>query len=361
MDVEAEKFRKITMRVLTMQLNSITVMDLIAFGGAAIGTIIAVNEFIKGRISFSQSFIIIMLSSEFFIPLRLLGSFFHIAMNGMAASEKIFRILDMEAPEKGYKKIEKDPQSILFKKLSFSYEEDRPIIKDASFEMKKGQIVSFVGESGSGKSTMAKLIMGKNKGYIGDIMIDEKELSSIREKSIMENITLVDNKSYLFKGTIRENLAMGNKIVTDEEMEEVLKKVNLYDFLSGEKGLDTILLEKGSNLSGGQHQRLALARAILKDSPIYIFDEATSNIDMESEKKIMDIIYELAKEKTIILISHRLANVVDSDKIYVFKKGYIVEEGSHEELLSRQTIYQKLYRSQYKLENFAAEGGTLYA
>lgn len=356
MDVEAEKFRKITMRVLTMQLNSISVMDLIAFGGAAIGTIIAVNEFIKGSISFSGAFIIIMLSSEFFIPLRLLGSFFHIAMNGMAASDKIFNILDMEVPKKGSENLETDPESIEFKDVDFAYEVNRPIIKKHSFKILKNQIVSFVGESGSGKSTIANLIMGKNKDYSGNITIGEKELSRITEKSIMKNITLVDNNSYLFKGTVRENLAMGNKTLTDEEMEKALKKVNLYDFLSTESGLDTLLLEKGSNLSGGQHQRLVLARSILRDTNIYIFDEATSNIDVESEKKIMDIIYELAKTKTIVLISHRLANGISSNKIYVLEQGEIVEEGTHKELINKEGTYEKLYKSQYELEKYGMKG-----
>lgn len=285
-------------------------MDVIAFGGAAIGTIISISEFMKGSINFAGAFIIIMLSSEFFIPLRLLGSFFHIAMNGMAASDKIFKILDMETPEMGIETLETELKSIEFKDVNFSYEEDRLIINKNSFKISKGDIVSFVGESGSGKSTIASLIMGINKGYTGNILIGEKELSNVTEMSIMKNITLIDNNSYLFKGTVRENLTMGNMNITDKEMNKVLKKVNLYDFLNNKNGLDTILLEKGSNLSGGQHQRLALARAILRDTSIYIFDEATSNIDMESEDQIMDIIYELSKEKTIVLISHRVADGV---------------------------------------------------
>ena len=355
MDVESEKVRKITMRVLTMQLNSITVMDLVAFGGAAVGTIIALNEFLKGNISFAGAFIIIMLSSEFFIPLRLLGSFFHIAMNGMAASEKIFYILDMENPEMGLQTIESNIRSIEFKNVNFSYEEDRKIIKNNSFKILKGEMVSFVGESGSGKSTIAGLIMGRNKGYDGNIIIGEKELSNITEKSIMENITLVDSNSYLFKGTVRENLAMGKSDITEEEMNKMLKKVNLFNFLKSENGLDTILLEKGSNFSGGQHQRLVLARAILRNTDVYIFDEVTSNIDMESEEQIMNVIYNLSKEKTIILISHRLANVVNSDKTYVLKKGEIVEEGTHKKLISKNSTYKDLYIRQYELEKYGRE------
>lgn len=356
MDVEAEKFRKITMRVLTMQLNSITIMDLVAFGGAAVGTIIALNEFMKGNIGFAGTFIIIMLSSEFFIPLRLLGSFFHIAMNGMAASDKIFNILDMENPKTGTESIDSNIKSIEFKDVNFSYDSDRKIIKNSSFQILNGEMISFVGESGSGKSTIAKLIMGINKGYEGNILINGKELSNIKEKSLMENITLVDDSSYIFKGTVRENLAMGNKNITNEEMIKVLKRVNLYDFLKNENGLDTTLLERGSNFSGGQNQRLALGRAILRDTDVYIFDEATSNIDVESEEDIMEVIYELSKEKTVVLITHRLANVVNSDSIYVLDKGKIVEEGTHERLLSKKATYNNLYNSQYELEVYRKKG-----
>lgn len=351
MDMEAEKFRKITMRVLTMQLNSITIMDLIAYGGAAIGVIISVGEYMKGNIGFSGTFAIIMLSAEFFIPLRLLGSFFHIAMNGMAASEKIFNILDIEESSMGSKEL--DSEEIIFNNVNFSYEKERPILEDISFKISKGDFVSFVGESGSGKSTIASLIMGINKNYNGNIFIGNNEISDILEDSIMDNITLVNHNSYLFKGTVRENLLMGNKKATKEEMDSVLKKVNLYDFLYEDEGLDFKILEKGSNLSGGQRQRLALARAILHDTPIYIFDEATSNIDMESESKIMEVIHELSKTKTIILISHRMANVVNSDRIYVLDNGRIVEEGNHKQLLKNKGTYERLYSKQYELEKYS--------
>lgn len=361
MDIEAENFRKITMRVLTMQLNSITVMDLVAFGGAAIGIIVAANEFIKGNISFSGAFAIIMLSAEFFIPLRLLGSFFHIAMNGMAASDKIFNILDMKSPVKGKEKISSGVSFIEFNEVGFSYNEDREVIKDLSFIINKGKVASFVGESGSGKSTISKLIMGINKNYTGNIKINNKELSHISEKSIMDNITLVSSSNYIFKGTIRDNLSMGRENVKDNDMEAALKKVNLYDFVYSQNGLNTLLEEKGSNLSGGQIQRLALARVILKDSSLYIFDEITSNIDMESEKDIINVIYDLSKDKGVILISHRLQNVVHSDTIYVLKNGTLVEKGSHKELFDHGETYKNLYLSQNKLENFASKGEVSYA
>lgn len=355
MDEEAENFRKVTMRVLTMQLNSISIMDLVAFGGAALGIIISISEFKKGNINFAGTFAIIMLSSEFFIPLRLLGSFFHIAMNGMAASDKIFKILDLEEDNYKNEEIKEENINIVFKDVKFSYEKERKILNGVSMNINSGNFISIVGESGCGKSTIASIITKNNKNYEGSIKINNKELSNISEESIMKNITLVNHNSYLFKGTVEENLKMAKNNATEEEMNEVLKKVNLYNFLQNEEGLKTKLLEKASNFSGGQCQRLALARALLHNTPVYIFDEATSNIDMESENDIMKVIHNLAKEKTVILISHRLANVVPSDNIYVLKEGKIVESGNHNELIKNNKFYAKLYNSQMKLENYSID------
>ena len=355
MDEEAENFRKVTMRVLTMQLNSISIMDLVAFGGTALGIIISISEFKKGNINFAGTFAIIMLSSEFFIPLRLLGSFFHIAMNGMAASDKIFKILDLEEDNYKNEEIKEENINIVFKDVKFSYEKERKILNGVSMNINSGNFISIVGESGCGKSTIASIITKNNKNYEGSIKINNKELSNISEESIMKNITLVNHNSYLFKGTVEENLKMAKNNATEEEMNEVLKKVNLYNFLQNEEGLKTKLLEKASNFSGGQCQRLALARALLHNTPVYIFDEATSNIDMESENDIMKVIHNLAKEKTVILISHRLANVVPSDNIYVLKEGKIVESGNHNELIKNNKFYAKLYNSQMKLENYSID------
>lgn len=355
MDEEAENFRKVTMRVLTMQLNSISIMDLVAFGGAALGIIISISEFKRGNINFAGTFAIIMLSSEFFIPLRLLGSFFHIAMNGMAASDKIFKILDLEEDNSKNEEIKEENINIVFKDVKFSYERSRKILKGVSININSGNFISIVGESGCGKSTIASIITKNNKNYEGSIKINNKELSNISEESIMKNITLVNHNSYLFKGTVEENLKMAKNNATEEEMNEVLKKVNLYNFLQNEEGLKTKLLEKASNFSGGQCQKLALARALLHNTPVYIFDEATSNIDMESENDIMKVIHDLAKEKTVILISHRLANVVPSDNIYVLKEGKIVESGNHDELIKNNKFYAKLYNSQMKLENYSID------
>lgn len=354
MNRESEKFRQITMKVLTMQLNSITIMDLIAYGGAALGVIMAVTQFQSGKVSLEGCFLIILLAADFFIPMRQLGSFFHIAMNGMAASDKIFKILDLPAEKTEREQLTLNT-SIVCKNLQFSYEREREILHSISMEFQQGSFTSIVGKSGCGKSTIAAILMGRNKGYRGNVTVDGKELAKISEESILENITYISHQSYLFKGTVRENLLMGKKDATEKEMWEVLDRVNLAGFLKEEKGLDTQLLEKASNLSGGQCQRLALARALLHDSPVYIFDEATSNIDVESENDIMAEIYRLAKTKTIILISHRLANVTGSDNIYVMESGNVVESGNHKALLENNGVYAKLWEAQQSLENYGKE------
>ncbi len=351
MNRESEEFRKITMKVLTMQLNSITIMDLIAYGGAALGVIMATTQYRGGHVTLAGCLLIILLAADFFIPMRQLGSYFHIAMNGMAASDKIFRLLDLPENEPGKENVPTDC-SIECRDLSFSYDEDREVLHGVNMRFPKGSFVSIVGESGCGKSTIAGILMGRNRGYKGNVTIGGLELSEINEASLMENMTYISHQSYLFKGTVRENLLMGKPLASDEELWAALKRVNLADFMQAEKGLDTSVLEKGSNLSGGQRQRLALARALLHDSPIYIFDEATSNIDLESENDIMRQIHELAKTKTVILISHRLANVTASDNIYVMDKGVVFESGNHEELLQKNGLYARLWNTQQSLENF---------
>ena len=355
MDVESQNFRRITMKVLTMQLNSTSVMDIVAYGGAAIGMAVAVSEFLKGNITISGTLCIVLLASEFFLPLRLLGSFFHIAMNGMAASDKIFKILDLPEPEMGEKTLPEGPLDISLEQVHFSYEEDREILKGISLKLPAGSFVSLVGESGCGKSTIAG-ILSANHGYTGNITVGGIPLSEVTESDLMKHVILVRHNSYLFKGTIEDNLRMAKPDATKEEMEAVLQKVNLLGFLQTQDGLQTELQEKAGNLSGGQCQRLVIARALLKDGEVYIFDEATSNIDIESEELIMDVIHEIAKTKTVLLISHRLANVVDSDQIYFLKGGKIAEEGDHQTLIKLDGAYKHLYKSQMALENYGKEG-----
>ena len=355
MNEQAEKFRKITMKVLTMQLNSITIMDLIAYGGAALGVIMAVTQYQSGGVSLEGCLLIILLAADFFIPMRQLGSFFHIAMNGMAASDKIFRLLDLEETKLEITESFPSEHTIRCSGLSFSYEPDREILHNVDLAFPQGSFTALVGESGCGKSTLASILMGRNRGYTGTVSVGGVPLSSIQEESLLRNITYISHQSYLFKGTVRDNLLMGKPAASDEELWAVLSQVNLAEFLKAEQGLDTRLLEKASNLSGGQCQRLALARALLHDSPVYIFDEATSNIDVESENDIMREIHELAKSKTVILVSHRLANVVGADHIYVLDHGTVAESGSHEELLSRHSLYERLWTAQQTLEQFGKE------
>ena len=354
MNEESEKFRKITMKVLSMQLNSITIMDLIAYGGAALGVILSVTQYAKGNVSFSGALLIILFSADFFIPMRLLGSFFHIAMNGMAASEKIFRLLDLPEGEIMEEEVPEDC-TITCEEVCFSYEKEREILHDVNLAFPMGTCTAIVGESGCGKSTVAAILMGRNQGYTGSVKIGDKELVGLSQNSLMKNITYVSHQSYLFKGTVKDNLLMGKPNATDEELWEILERVNLAEFLRTEEGLETKLREKASNFSGGQCQRLALARAVLHDSPIYVFDEATSNIDVESENYIMREIHALSKTKTVILISHRLANVVRSDNIFCMNHGSVVESGTHEDLIKKQGLYASLWNTQQSLENFGKE------
>ncbi len=354
MDEEAEKFRKVTMRVLIMQLNSISVMDIVAYGGAAVGIILSILELQKGNISIAQCFFIIMISAEFFLPLRLLGSFFHIAMNGNAAADKIFRLLDAPVRERGTV-TEILSEEITFEHVNFGYTAEKQILKDVSLTIPEHSFVAIVGESGCGKSTMASLIMGDNRADSGSVKIGGVDVNDISEEALYHKVTRVRHDSYLFKGSVYENLKMGNPDADEQMMEQALRKVDLYDTVMEKGGLMMQIEEKAANLSGGQKQRLVLARAILHDTDIYIFDEATSNIDVESEDRIMQVVQELAARKLVILISHRLANVVKADQIYVVKAGEITETGTHEELLANAGDYRHLYQAQQELEKYAKE------
>ena len=358
MDRQAEQFRRITMKVLTMQLNSITIMDLIAYGGAALGAILAATQFAAGRISLDGALLILLLAADFFIPMRLLGSFFHIAMNGMAASDKIFRLLDLPEPARGSETLG-DDLTIRCRNLGFGYQSEKPVLRGLELEIPMGSFTALVGESGCGKSTLSALLMGRNKGYTGSVTMGGLELRNIREDSLLGAFTYVSHQSYLFKGTVADNLRMARPDASDAALWQVLEQVKLADFVRSEQGLDTPVAERGSNLSGGQCQRLALARALLADSPAYIFDEATSNIDVESENDIMEVIRRLAKTKTVLLISHRLANVEFADKIYVLEKGRLAESGSHSVLLARGGCYARLWNAQAELENYGKEGAAV--
>lgn len=355
MNEKAEEFRRITMKVLTMQLNSVSVMDIVAYAGSAVGVVIAIVQVKNGTITLPQAFLIIMLAADFFLPLRLLGSFFHVAMNGMAASDKLFNLLDTPEDKQGSEVPESFERNIIINNLSFSYDGKKNVLDSISVVIEKNSLVSIVGKSGCGKSTLASLLCGTTKGYSGSITIGGVEIRDIDEKALMNNITAVNFNSYIFAGTVKENLLIADSNASDEKMIEALKMVNLWSFLSEQDGLDTKLNQQGSNFSGGQRQRLAIARALLHNTPIYVFDEVTSNIDAESENDIMAVIQNMAKIKTVILISHRLENVVGSDKILLLDKGKIEESGTHSELMSLNKKYKLMYSTQAELEKYAKE------
>ena len=351
MNQDAESFRVMTMKVLSMQLNSINIMDLVAFGGSAAGTIVALLEYQNGHISVGHLIVIILLSAEFFIPMRLLGSFFHIAMNGMAASDRIFKVLDTPEPAETTSGSIEPSMPLSLSHVDFSYNAERPILKDVSLTIAPGKLTAIVGESGSGKSTVASLLM---KNYIpqkGKLRWGHTSYDAISSRHLYEHLTLVSTNSYILGTTIKENLLMARPNATQGEIENALKLAQLDGFVrSLQEGLDTPVGEGGSFLSGGQKQRLALARAILADRDMMIFDEATSNVDVESEEAIWEAIYELAKTKTVLVISHRLASIKAADTIYVMKQGAVVENGTHESLYAAQGEYFQMVNKQDELE-----------
>ena len=355
MNEEAGRFRRITMKVLTMQLNSITIMDLVAYGGAALGIIVAARQFSAGQIGLFGCFAIIMLSADFFLPMRLLGSYFHIAMNGMAASEKIFKLLDLPEPQTKTGVIDPIDCTLRCEDVRFAYDAERPILKGVDLELPRTGLVALVGESGCGKSTLAGLLAGRLEGYAGSITVGGQPLSEISLESRMKQITTVGFAARLFKGTVAENLRMAKPDASDEALWQALEQVNLADFLRSEQGLNTPVAEKGANFSGGQCQRLALARALLHDSPIYILDEATSNIDVESENQIMALVHRLAETKAVLIISHRLANVTGAKRIYALEEGRVAGCGTHAQLLAACPCYQRLWNSQQALEHYTPD------
>ncbi len=379
LNAEAENFRRVTMRVLTMQLNSIFVMDTVAYGGTVLGTIVSLYQLRAGTLSIEGTLLFILLCAEFFLPLRALGSFFHIAMNGITAANRLFELMDVKSDsasvlsdaelEEIAKKIKgsqpgSQPDSLQgnlpsleVKNLNFNYNESKQALKNISLEFLKPGFYGIAGESGSGKSTAAALLMGLQKNYSGEILLSGIEAKKLPDEFRARYMNLVSTESFLFGASVRENLLIANPSASDEELMSVLKKVLLDEFIlnrkysgDGNSGLDFYIESGGKNLSGGQVQRFALARALLHDADIYIFDEAVSNIDVESEELILNALYELSKTKIIIFISHRLANIENADHIYVFEKGEIKEEGTHSSLIEKNGIYARMYLQQKDLE-----------
>lgn len=343
---KAEDFRVKTMKLLMMQLNNITVLDLISYTGSALGIILSIYYYSKGQLSIFTAFSFILLSQEFFLPLRRLGALFHVAMNGITAANSLFEILEIESIE-DFKNVLKDEKvDVEVKNLSFSYGE-KEILKDLNMKIKSNKITAIVGESGCGKSTLAKLVGGFERNYNGEILYNG--LSEISNDSLNENIMLVDNNPYFFKESLRYNLKIANKNADDEKLIEVLEEVGLYSYFKNIGGLDSILESAGNNLSGGQKQRLAIGRALLKEPKILILDESISNIDKESEDLILDLIQKLKEKMTIILITHRLNTVLQADYIYYLDNKKVAEEGSFEEI-SKGELFSGIYRYQRELE-----------
>lgn len=352
MDQEAERFRVVTMQVLRMQLNSIIVMDVVALGGAAAGMAVALFQLSAGTMDLKGALLVVLLSADFFLPMRRLGSYFHIAMNGMAASDKIFRLLDLEEPAHVGSDEPLPGDHLLMSHVGFSWDGQREVLHDVSIDVPAVGLTAIVGESGSGKSTAAALLSGRAVPQEGAVLLGGKPLGGFGREALARYVTCVPSASYLFAGSVRENLRMGDPGASDEDMWSVLEGVELADFLRAQEGLDTRLGQQGENLSGGQRQRLALARALLHNSPVYILDEATSNIDAESEDAIMAAVRGIARYKAVVVISHRLANVTAARRIYVIDKGQVAGVGDHEQLLVSSESYRRLWESQQALEHF---------
>lgn len=333
---ESEHFRKVTMKVLSMQLNSIIIMDIVAYGGAGLGITAAVASFLSGNLSLENCFVCILLSADFFIPLRRLGSYFHTAMNGATASNNIFELLDTKEKTDGSLFVDlsdlQNQNQTLYETRNLSYKfGERQVLKNVNIKIQNGSYTAFVGKSGSGKSTTAKILSGINSEYQGSVKLNGTELSEFQKSSVYRACTYISHRDWIFKGSVKETLLEGNPNASEEEMWKVLDEVQLSSFLKENGGLEMQIEENAANLSGGQKQRLSIARALLFNSPIMIFDEATSNIDVESESAILKLLHELKGKKTILMISHRKENCLNADKIYLFENGNCTEDSEKAE------------------------------
>ncbi|WP_290995539.1 thiol reductant ABC exporter subunit CydC [Gordonibacter sp.] len=353
MNEQAEGFRRATMRLLRMQLNSITVMDICAFGGAAVGIVVTLGQYAEGAVALGAAFAIVFLSAEFFLPLRTLGSYFHTAMSGMAAADKMFAILDTPEDSDGTRCVDPSRADIVCRQVSYSFDGERKVLDEVDFEAPAGSFVGVTGESGSGKSTLAGIIAGTNAAFEGTVRVGGIDLREVSHASLRETVTVVSFDSYLFKGTVRSNLLLAKPTATDDELWDALSRCRLDAFVREAGGLEAPVTEAGRNLSGGQRQRLAMARALLHDAPVYVLDEATSNIDAESENALINLAHELAHTKTVIMISHRLSALREADRIYVLEEGRVAESGAHDELVVAGGPYACLWAQQVELEAFA--------
>ncbi|MBD9266532.1 MAG: ATP-binding cassette domain-containing protein [Bifidobacterium bifidum] len=384
MDRKAEEFRVMTMRVLQIQLRSLTAMDVVAYGGAAAGIGMAVWQYFNGSLGLGGGLMIVLLSADFFIPLRHLGSFFHVAMNGMTSTKRIFALLDAPEPQHGGEELAGDGKSrisVTFDHVGYEYRTDGDdaagdgaadddtdavrALHDVSLAVEPGRLTVVVGVSGSGKSTAASVLAGLLPDYTGSVVLRDgqgvHELRDLSAASLMRAVTLVSARSHVFAGTLRENLSMAvpeGENATDERLWKALRDARIDDFVREQPaGLDMMIEPDAANLSGGQRQRIAIARALLHDSAIYVFDEAASSVDVESETRILATIHELARHATVLMITHRMVNAVDADTVVVFRHGEVVERGSHVDLLAADGEYAHLFRTQAAVERVGYAGG----
>jgi ATP-binding cassette subfamily C protein len=353
MNETSEEFRKITMKVLVMQLASTTIMDLVAYGGAGLGIAMALLSVTRWGLSPIAALFLILVAVDFFLPLRAFGSAFHIAMNGVSAGQKILSLLGQDDPVWGQEAV--TDTELKLEGVTFSYDGKRDVLENVTMTFPRHGMTALVGESGCGKSTVVNLLFGAFRPNSGAVTVGGKKLESLSRASYYSHLAVVSYNTYIFNETVRANFRLAKPQVTDEEICAALEKVNLLTFLQENGGLDKIITEDAANISGGQKQRLALAVSLVADKDIYIFDEATSNIDIESEAVIMENIRELSKTKSVIVISHRLANVVPADLIYYMETGRLIESGTHAALMAQSGGYARLYATQKNLEEGYAE------
>lgn len=416
MNEQAEQFRVMTMNVLQIQLRSLTAMDVVAYGGAAAGVGVAIWQYASGAaLPLAGVLLIVLLSADFFIPLRQLGSFFHVAMNGMTSTKRIFALLDTPIPAHGMQEMPEFGASdngvdVCFDDVSFRYTDvaagaaadaetgetgnngeksgvvgagKTSMSKDGngsvvalhgvSFTARRGQVTAIVGPSGSGKSTAVELLAGNLSGYEGCVELrlgnvengstQRYRISDLSIESLTKEIAIVAAQSHLFAGTLRDNLLMAKPDATENELWQALEAAHISDFVRAQsQELDLAIEQGASNLSGGQRQRIAIARALLRESAVYIFDEATSSVDVESETLILQTIRALAdRGKTVIMVTHRMANAADADHVVVFERGRVTEQDAHAELMRANGTYAKLFRAQQTVENIGLRNNATHS
>lgn len=349
----AEEFRVITMKVLVMQLASTTIMDSVAYGGAGAGIALAICGTAFWGLNPITALFLCLVAVEFFLPLRAFGSAFHVAMNGASAGKKIISLLNAPDPEWGEKSV--GGKEIKLTDVTFSYDGKRDVLKNVSMTFPEKGMTAIVGESGCGKSTVVNMLVGAFRPQRGEVTVGGRQLEKLSRENWYSHLSAVSYNTYIFNESVRDNFKLAKESVTDDEIYSALEKVNLKEFIAENGGLDKVITEDANNISGGQKQRLALAVALVSDKDIYVFDEATSNIDIDSEGIIMKNIKAISENKSVIVISHRLANVVPSDNIYYMEDGEVRERGSHESLMSAKQGYARLYNAQKTLEMSYAE------